>query len=249
MSNIFHKVNAWRAGSNKNDSAPTKFSPLKATWAEATTRQKELNPDVTLSSLTEKRKTLEKGSNEWNKVQNQINEAYGVSKRYDVTEETPVAPPPEPVDDKTETETITGGQRTKTKIDGGHREGGTTEILREDPKGRKRRQVTKTADSKTVTRYDKEGNVKKTKTKSKNYRQRNKNEEVETDASALKQTRTTEDKSVKKGEAPEVGRVEDKSVKKGEAPEPGRIKDKSIKPGDPNYDKYVKHVKETKRNY
>ena len=41
--------------------------------------------DPKLGDYVKLRKSLEKGSNEWNKNQNKINEAYGVSKRYPVT--------------------------------------------------------------------------------------------------------------------------------------------------------------------
>jgi len=40
--------------------------------------------DPNLASYVAKRKTLEKGSDEWKRNQNKINEAYGVSKRYEV---------------------------------------------------------------------------------------------------------------------------------------------------------------------
>jgi hypothetical protein len=40
----------------------------------------------TLNDLVAKRKTLEKGSNEWNKTQNAINAALGSKKRYDVAD-------------------------------------------------------------------------------------------------------------------------------------------------------------------
>ena len=51
-------------------------SPMKATYAEA------LKKDSNLASYIKKRKTLTKGSPEWNANQNKINAAYGVSKRY-----------------------------------------------------------------------------------------------------------------------------------------------------------------------
>ena len=59
--------------------APTKMkkkSPMKATYAEA------LKKDSNLASYIKKRKTLTKGTPEWNANQNKINAAYGVSKRY-----------------------------------------------------------------------------------------------------------------------------------------------------------------------
>ena len=49
------------------------------TWSEG-----QAASGGTLNDLVAKRKTLEKGSDEWKRVQNQINEALGSSKRYDV---------------------------------------------------------------------------------------------------------------------------------------------------------------------
>tara|TARA_R100001015_G_C4603492_1_gene158452 strand:- start:46 stop:1155 length:1110 start_codon:yes stop_codon:yes gene_type:complete len=51
-------------------------SPMKATYAEA------LKKDSNLKEYIAKRKTLTKGTPEWNANQNKINAAYGVSKRY-----------------------------------------------------------------------------------------------------------------------------------------------------------------------
>jgi len=51
-------------------------SPMKATYAEA------LKKDPKLAEYVKKRKTLTKGTPEWNANQNKINAAYGVSKRY-----------------------------------------------------------------------------------------------------------------------------------------------------------------------
>jgi hypothetical protein len=42
--------------------------------------------DPNLADYIAKRKTLEKGSDEWKRNQNKINEAYGVSKRYEVAD-------------------------------------------------------------------------------------------------------------------------------------------------------------------
>ena len=57
-------------------SVPKAKSPMKATYAEA------LKKDSNLKEYIAKRKTLTKGSPEWNANQNKINAAYGVSKRY-----------------------------------------------------------------------------------------------------------------------------------------------------------------------
>lgn len=68
----------------------TKTSPLKAeekayggdrTWSEG-----QKASGGTLNDLARKGKTLEKGSNEWKKNQNKINEALGSKKRYDVAD-------------------------------------------------------------------------------------------------------------------------------------------------------------------
>ena len=53
-----------------------KKSPMKATYAEA------LKKDPKLAEYVKKRKSLTKGTPEWNANQNKINAAYGVSKRY-----------------------------------------------------------------------------------------------------------------------------------------------------------------------
>tara|TARA_A100001515_G_scaffold110441_2_gene91409 strand:- start:203 stop:775 length:573 start_codon:yes stop_codon:yes gene_type:complete len=144
-------------------------SPVKkGTYAEA------IKKDPNLPTYIKKRKTLEKGSAEWNANQNKINKAYGDPTRHGTTAKPKPEPKPEPKPkpEVKERETFTGGTKTVTKTDGGHKEGGKTEIERKDAKGRKRRVVTKTADKKVVTRLDKEGKVKSTKEKAKNYRQR-----------------------------------------------------------------------------
>ena len=56
--------------------------------------------DSKLGSYVAKRKTLEKGSAEWNANQNKINKAYGVKKRYDET------PKPTPTPKPTGTDTM-----------------------------------------------------------------------------------------------------------------------------------------------
>ena len=151
-----------QAVTRKPDPMMKAKSPMKATYAEA------IKKDPKLADYVAKRKTLEKGSNAWNVNQNKINAAYGVEKRYSVATED--KPTPKPVVEKRQT--ITGGIRTKTETEGGHRRGGDTEIVREDQKGRKRRVVTKVQDKKTVKRYDKEGNLIKEKSKKKDYRQK-----------------------------------------------------------------------------
>ena len=53
------------------------------TWTKAVKKQKKKGEKgVSLSSLVSKRKGLKKGTAEYNKVQNQINKAYGVKKRH-----------------------------------------------------------------------------------------------------------------------------------------------------------------------
>jgi hypothetical protein len=56
-------------------------SPVKKDWATASKN------DPNLADYVAKRKTLEKGSDEWKRNQNKINKAYGVSKRYEVADE------------------------------------------------------------------------------------------------------------------------------------------------------------------
>jgi len=151
-------------------------SPVKkGTYEEA------IKKDSNLPEYIKKRKTLEKGSAEWNANQNKINKAYGDPTRHGGTPgdagkftktKKPIEKVGKPKTEVKERETFTGGTKTVTKTEGGHKEGGKTEIERKDVKGRKRRVVTKTADKKVVTRLDKEGKVKSTKEKAKNYRQK-----------------------------------------------------------------------------
>jgi hypothetical protein len=61
-------------------SQKVKESKDRVTYKKATTK------DPKLAEYIKKRKTLEKGSPEWNANQNKINAAYGVKKRYPVSE-------------------------------------------------------------------------------------------------------------------------------------------------------------------
>ena len=65
-------------------------SPMKAkasneVWNKANEASKEQNSGTSLNDLVAKRKTLEKGSNDYNTNQNAINKAMGNSKRHDTT--------------------------------------------------------------------------------------------------------------------------------------------------------------------
>tara|TARA_B100000902_G_scaffold42227_1_gene49900 strand:+ start:2329 stop:3519 length:1191 start_codon:yes stop_codon:yes gene_type:complete len=70
-------------GKKKSDQMPN------SDWKKGQDKAKEMGTD--LDALVKKRKTLEKGSDEWKRNQNKINEALGSSKRYDVgpAEKTP----------------------------------------------------------------------------------------------------------------------------------------------------------------
>jgi hypothetical protein len=87
----------------------------------------------TLNDLVAKRKTLEKGSNEWNKTQNAINAALGSKKRYDVADAAVVKGNKTTT---TDTDPNTGEDRTRTATT--RKDGSTKKI------------VTKTDDKKIV---------------------------------------------------------------------------------------------------
>ena len=57
-------------------------------WAEGQAKSEEMGGD--LNSWTKERKKHKKGTNEYNKLQNKINESLGNKKRYPVTEDKPV---------------------------------------------------------------------------------------------------------------------------------------------------------------
>ena len=65
-----------KKGSGSGDKMPD------SDWKKGQDKAKDMGTD--LDALVKKRKTLEKGSDEWKRNQNLINEALGNSKRYDV---------------------------------------------------------------------------------------------------------------------------------------------------------------------
>lgn len=75
-------------------------------WSAGNEAAKKNTGGTSLNDLVAKRKTLEKGSNEYNINQNSINKALGNSKRYDVAE---AAPPAEVKENK-----LTGRTTTTT---------------------------------------------------------------------------------------------------------------------------------------
>ena len=85
-------------------SSPKKANASNAVWSKANEASKTQNDGVSLNDLVAKRKTLTKGSNDYNINQNAINKAMGNSKRYDVE---PVA------EEKATTPTV-----TETRKDG-----------------------------------------------------------------------------------------------------------------------------------
>jgi hypothetical protein len=129
-----------------------------ATWKAGDDKAKK-ETGVSLNELVKQRKGLEKGSNEWNKVQNKINSALGNSYRHDVT------------DTGSDSDASGGKSRDVKKTDGGHRSGGTTTKTKTRKDGTTKKVVTKTPDSKTVTKTNRRGET-TTRTKDKNYRQR-----------------------------------------------------------------------------
>lgn len=72
----------------KPDASSTKPKPKADPYSKAAKK------DSKLGDYVAKRKTLEKGSAEWNANQNKINKAYGVKKRYDETPKTKPIPKP-----------------------------------------------------------------------------------------------------------------------------------------------------------
>jgi|21_taG_2_1085346.scaffolds.fasta_scaffold07660_4 hypothetical protein len=124
-------------------SSPLKTaSPLKAeekayggdrTWSEG-----QKASGGTLNDLVAKRKTLEKGSREWNVNQNAINKALGSKKRYDVADKPA---------DTSKTSKVTGRTTTTTTDDKGAVD---TTVTRKDGS------VKKTVDQTNLSTYDAE---------------------------------------------------------------------------------------------
>ena len=79
------------SGSGSGDKMPD------SDWKKGQDKAKEMGTD--LDALVKKRKTLEKGSDEWKRNQNLINEALGNSKRYDVGPAEKETPKPEATED------------------------------------------------------------------------------------------------------------------------------------------------------
>lgn len=135
---------------NKNNDAVYKKNDP---YAEA------LKNDPNLPEYIKKRKTLEKGSDEYNKNQDKINKAYNVSKRHSTEE----------VKNNTTGKTDTGEamkEKVKTKNEA---TGEVTKLKNKKYKsGEKKKEVKVKKDkqkgtyTKTKVKYDKEGNIKKT---------------------------------------------------------------------------------------
>lgn len=84
---------AFKAVEGDNDAHVQAYNAEKAAkakasnevWSKANEASKEQNSGTSLNDLVAKRKTLEKGSNDYNINQNAINKAMGNSKRHDTT--------------------------------------------------------------------------------------------------------------------------------------------------------------------
>jgi len=112
-------------------------------WSKANETSKTQNKGVSLNDLVAKRKTLEKGSNEYNVNQNAINKAMGNSKRYDVEEAKAEAP----------TTTFTGdrdGKRTETTKDATGSSSGKEKTTEVDYNRGGKKKETRTSENKST---------------------------------------------------------------------------------------------------
>tara|TARA_R110001583_G_scaffold111501_2_gene260535 strand:+ start:179 stop:1174 length:996 start_codon:yes stop_codon:yes gene_type:complete len=82
---------AWNDPKNKDQKGgnETKKEKNKRKYGSEDPYGDAAKKDPNLGDYVAKRKTLEKGSDEWKRNQNKINEAYGVSKRYEVADANP----------------------------------------------------------------------------------------------------------------------------------------------------------------
>ena len=121
-----------------------------AKWKAGSDAAKK-NTGRSLNELVAARKGLEKGSNEYNKVQNSINKALGNSKRYDVKPDAPAA------GDGSKTNKITGRTKTTTtdKDPNTGADRATKTTTRKD--GTTARIKSETDDKKSVSRINRDG--------------------------------------------------------------------------------------------
>lgn len=113
------------------------------------------NTGQSLNELVAARKGVEKGSNEYNKIQNSINEALGNSKRYDVKPDAPAAAAAS--GDGSKTNKITGRTKTTTtdKDPNTGADRTTKTTTRKD--GTTARIKSETDDKKSVSRINRDG--------------------------------------------------------------------------------------------
>ena len=137
-------------------SSPNKANASNAVWSKANEASKTQNDGVSLNDLVAKRKTLEKGSNDYNINQNAINKAMGNSKRYDVEETKAKAPVVDSTPKVTETRKDGSTKSDSvTSIDPNRDDGATMETnteYRKNDKGKRSDVVTRnesTYDAKT----------------------------------------------------------------------------------------------------
>lgn len=123
-----------------------------AKWKAGSDAAKK-NTGRSLNELVAARKGLEKGSNEYNKVQNSINKALGNSKRYDVKPDAPAAAS----GDGSKTNKITGRTKTTTtdKDPNTGADRATKTTTRKD--GTTARIKSETDDKKSVSRINRDG--------------------------------------------------------------------------------------------
>ena len=176
-------ASAFKYSTNKDDAPPPIPKDEKAKdkkmankdWKKGEAKAKSSGRD--LNALVKSRKGMKKGSDEYNATQNQINKALNSKKRHGVTESTSEK------GKKASTTKVTPGISTKTKTTKGRkttteydRDSGQdrTDVVKVRKDGTKKKVVIKeqnkattegTTDKKTVKKYDKEGDVKKTKVK------------------------------------------------------------------------------------
>ena len=144
-------------GSGKARTAPAPKSSPKmdnAKWKAGSDAAKK-NTGRSLNELVAARKGLEKGSNEYNKIQNSINKALGNSKRYDVKPDAPAAAAAS--GDGSKTNKITGRTKTTTtdKDPNTGADRTTKTTTRKD--GTTARIKSETDDKKSVSRINRDG--------------------------------------------------------------------------------------------
>ena len=166
---------ALKMRAEQNAASALKQNMSNKNWETGQANAKSKGRD--LDALVKSRKGLKKGSDEYNIVQNQINKALGSDKRHGVTESTSEK------GKNSSTTKVTPGISTKTSTTKGRkttveydRESGQdrTDVIKVRKDGTKKKTVIKeenkptktgTTDKNTVRKYDKEGDLKKSKVK------------------------------------------------------------------------------------